>query len=929
MLDSIKKVGNFSIFKILILLFLFLFIPVFSTPTVKGAEDDCDKAEISVVAREFSGQFIPDLKFELYEQVNNVNGEPRPDKKTASGKIDAALGRGTVTFAPRDEEGHDYAIHIYDFDNDYGYWYYNDLYAGCGTVREVTEKLNAVKFSFFDNEDNVRGGTKFSLYEQVFDDSGVPLEQTGALIDSFTAESDGEKIVYIPHSSYTMDREGDNRIVMVAKNDNSDLFTKYNIVLEKDDTKEINYTFSDMKLTIRDERGELLLPERRVKIYEQDSKREVLGKFVKNLTTDAKGTVIFEYPEGTYVAQIEQKGKEVNFFNLKVNDEQRMYYNLRLDGTLESSKICASTDFTLNLKRYGSGRYITDPLSFELYDIEKSELGRQVAVNKVASGKIGESGSGKDSLKPDEYKTYALKVFDKNDDIGDFWFFDNIKFECGSDKDITKYLPSLKIILRDGSGELIRNQKFSIYTQKLDADKKPVREKADLVYSSFSTNEAGFVEIFIAPTHAYNQNKTGTYILVVPGSDGDFVKYNINIPISANVTIDYTLSDLVATVKNNSGNFLVGEKVDFYKQEQDSEGRNTLGKKINSYKVAENGEVVIEYPAGIYALVVNDSLKQKNIFWDIVIEDGKRTKKDIVTNFTRIGIKSASEVLQDGGNSIKIYSTKEISPNFWQRDKKLKTIKTAENKYAEISLAPGLYIFISALEKLDYGIVYKIENGKTQEITIVYKSTFRADADKKFFYTTANAKPESGSTLFERVKGKILLQVEGRGEAWYVDEDSGKRYYMKNGTVAYGMMRKFGLGVSNINIDKIPVGLDDRLNEEDFDKDGLSDKTEEALGTDIYNKDSDGDGHDDGVEVKNNYNPLGAGRKEIDNNLATRLKGKILLQVESLGQAWYINPENGKRYYMKNGDSAYEIMRFLSLGITNADLYKINEGIVD
>jgi len=54
------------------------------------------------------------------------------------------------------------------------------------------------------------------------------------------------------------------------------------------------------------------------------------------------------------------------------------------------------------------------------------------------------------------------------------------------------------------------------------------------------------------------------------------------------------------------------------------------------------------------------------------------------------------------------------------------------------------------------------------------------------------------------------------------------------------------------------------------------------------------------------------------------LEGKILLQVESRGEAWYIH--EGKRYYMKNGQQAYEIMRFLLLGITNSDLRQIPVG---
>lgn len=46
----------------------------------------------------------------------------------------------------------------------------------------------------------------------------------------------------------------------------------------------------------------------------------------------------------------------------------------------------------------------------------------------------------------------------------------------------------------------------------------------------------------------------------------------------------------------------------------------------------------------------------------------------------------------------------------------------------------------------------------------------------------------------------------------------------------------------------------------DSDKDGLTDVMEKTYGTDPKNKDTDGDGFMDGVEVKNNYNPKGKGR---------------------------------------------------------------------
>lgn len=140
---------------------------------------------------------------------------------------------------------------------------------------------------------------------------------------------------------------------------------------------------------------------------------------------------------------------------------------------------------------------------------------------------------------------------------------------------------------------------------------------------------------------------------------------------------------------------------------------------------------------------------------------------------------------------------------------------------------------------------------------------------------SVNISPTTPDTkLINRMRGYILLQVESHGEAWYVNPADGKRYYMKDGSTAYEMMRKFGLGITDADLAKMP---------------------------------QEGE--------KNNYP-----------SLVNNLKGKILLQVQEHGEAWYIDPKSGYRYYMKDGDAAYSLMRYYSLGITNSDLGKIPEG---
>jgi len=179
-----------------------------------------------------------------------------------------------------------------------------------------------------------------------------------------------------------------------------------------------------------------------------------------------------------------------------------------------------------------------------------------------------------------------------------------------------------------------------------------------------------------------------------------------------------------------------------------------------------------------------------------------------------------------------------------------------------------------------------------------------------------------------KVKGYILLQVEENGEAWYVDPQTEKKFYLKDGDSAYNALQAFGLGITNEDLAKIPIGIEDRADVQDSDNDGLDDKLEESLGTNLYDSDSDNDGFDDKTEVKDGFDPKGSGKLKYQINFVDQnnLKGKIVLQVESRGEAWYINPNDGKRYYMKDGALAYQIMRFLSLGITNEDLRKIDVG---
>ena len=129
-------------------------------------------------------------------------------------------------------------------------------------------------------------------------------------------------------------------------------------------------------------------------------------------------------------------------------------------------------------------------------------------------------------------------------------------------------------------------------------------------------------------------------------------------------------------------------------------------------------------------------------------------------------------------------------------------------------------------------------------------------------------------SLGEKLSGRILLNVEGKGEAWYVYPVDNKRYYLGRPADAFAVMRELGLGILELDFQRIAQA---------------------------------------GMPV--------AG----DTVLAKRLSGRIILQTERNGEAWYINPLDLKKYYLGRPVDAFRIMRDLSLGISRGDLAKVHK----
>ena len=64
-----------------------------------------------------------------------------------------------------------------------------------------------------------------------------------------------------------------------------------------------------------------------------------------------------------------------------------------------------------------------------------------------------------------------------------------------------------------------------------------------------------------------------------------------------------------------------------------------------------------------------------------------------------------------------------------------------------------------------------------------------------------------------------------------------------------------------------------------------------------------------------------AGASNIE--MSERLKGRFLLQVERNGEAWYVHPDELRRYYLGRPADAFELMKVKAIGVSNRDFEKL------
>lgn len=913
---------------------------------------DCD-VTVNFVARDPGGDFIPGARVDIYKQEIDANGYHKPGAHLSSATASTNLGTATMKFKLVEGQSSTLAAKVKTVTSDVGAFYFYDLPVACGD-NNFEQTLSSFTFVIRDANGNLQPNTAFYLYTQKYNADNKPVKEKKDLVASLNTGVTGSVRVYVPQGSLrSIDGRGPDYYVIEASRPNA-VFLKYDIQAFDGAVSGLEYFLSAAQVSFTGFDGSVFPAKTNVEVYKQildiDNQKQK-GTKVGSFNTDDNGSGTFEYPEGLYVLGVkDKKGQYQYFWDVEIVDGQLKEYDFSPSGNWNPGTGACSDALTFTLRVSDYDNRPAKGVKYELYeqgrDIDNRPIPSGNAVNK---GVIDLSGKAIITFKPDPVKDYALKIYDKNANVGEFWIYNAVKFVCGYDRTLSTTLSTLKVILREPSGQLKKNSKFSLYTQQYDADGKPISDRKELV-ADLQTGEDGEVSVFVAPDHSYDQNKRGLYaISLIGANNSNFDIYNIKIEKFQNTKIDYALSDLNLIFKNVAGQPITVREVKLYEQLSSSDGKS-LGKVLAKGKTDNSGRVNFAYQAGRYAATILDDLNQENTFWDVVIKERKSNKISVQANLTQVSLNNSQVVNLASNLSLHVYALVSTGAKNYVKGKDLGAIKVQGAQTGRFSLAPGPYLisYTEPKTKTEYGEVIWSRNGQSQKMIINLKASSRVTADKVFVLSTpasyvtpapilsggspgtsnsSASSSVSSTALANRLKGYILLQVEAQGQAWYVNPATGKRRYLANGQAAYNLMRSLGIGAKNTDLNKIFPGFDPKFYTglEDADGDILPDVLEVSLGTDRNDSDTDNDSFLDGQELSGGFNPLGAGKIKFDAKFSAAQKGKILLQVEKNGEAWYVYPKNNRRYYLADGNSAYNIMRYLGLGVKNSDLNLIAE----
>ena len=159
-------------------------------------------------------------------------------------------------------------------------------------------------------------------------------------------------------------------------------------------------------------------------------------------------------------------------------------------------------------------------------------------------------------------------------------------------------MSTLRVILEDGYGSLLKNQKLSIYVQGSDIRGKAIL--GGLIASGLSTNTGGYVDAYV-PAGTYALKINGTY------ANDFYYKWSNKVTDQELTTVTYRMSGFRIIINDANGNLVRGAKISIGTQRYDALGKPVLDKTIlTNVSTGDAGYIDVYLSPASYVLIYGD-----------------------------------------------------------------------------------------------------------------------------------------------------------------------------------------------------------------------------------------------------------------------------------------------------------------------------------
>ena len=523
-----------------------------------------------------------------------------------------------------------------------------------------------------------------------------------------------------------------------------------------------------------------------------------------------------------------------------------------------------------------NGNKVTN-VNFNIFEQNTDINGNHIFGNRLGGDRIDQLGQKQTSiwLNDSASKNIAVEYFinDRSNEKFSVW---NYQIKRGVLTNITVYLSSVKIILRDTDNVLLKDLPFAIFNTATDVNGKlaPFIQ----LYSDLRTEITGQRIVYLTPgDYKFRIQYSGV------GYNSDY-DINFVIPENSQKVLDLTLNTINFRV-SQGGNLQTNVDFKVYIQNSDLVSNNGF-RYIGTFSTGDAGYRKIYLPDGYYRLEYWDKQSNSIKFNEFELKNGKA--QQFINNTGSFMLKVLDEDKNPlKGHYVTIYNSNNV--------RILQTL-TSQDGVMAIDLTPGYYnIQIEGIyHGLDYNLKnFYISNQNNNEIDYILSSAIihfqnqaGSEVDNVVFslYNYSYAGPNvistgdkigtfstgslgyfkiympAGEYVVENNKKLYLINVlANQTNGFYVNLDS--NYTTPISTNNNNVNNNNPSNINSNDPYQITNLAINQLYQTDSDYDGLPDFVEVYMyRTNPYSADSDNDGFSDKDEIKSGYNPIGLGQ---------------------------------------------------------------------